>query len=243
MVRRTLIGFLLAIGAMSQMSSSIPGHASTAMPGDCPRDTIAFRGQMIDMVCHCAADATGAGPIWGTEIYADDSPICSAAVHQGVIDPSGGQLFLEVLPGQDSYEGTQANGIRSFPSGPRPGSYRIVRGSEGRGDIEACPYDATSLRGRDHFRCRCGPHDVQAGSVWGTDVYTDDSSICRAALHAGVIGEFGGQVTVWPQGAEQFFAGTHAHGVTSRDFGLWEWSFTFPVTGGPPPPAPPQPGG
>ena len=36
-----------------------------------------------------------------------------------------------------------------------------------------------------------------AGSVWGTDMYTDDSSVCAAAQHAGKVGPAGGEVTVF----------------------------------------------
>jgi len=34
------------------------------------------------------------------------------------------------------------------------------------------------------------------GQIWGTGIYTRDSSICRAAIHAGVIDDSGGIVEV-----------------------------------------------
>ena len=64
--------------------------------------------------------------IWGTDIYTDDSPICVAASHAGLITPDdGGVVLLEVLPGQDSYQGTTRYGITSDPYGPFLGSYRL----------------------------------------------------------------------------------------------------------------------
>jgi len=44
--------------------------------------------------------------------------------------------------------------------------------------------------------CECSPEATANGSVYGMDIYTSDSSICRAALHAGVIGKPGGPVSV-----------------------------------------------
>ena len=51
---------------------------------------------------------------------------------------------------------------------------------------EPCP--STLYRDRTELLCRCGKTEGDE-EVWGTDVYTDDSAICHAALHAGVIGE------------------------------------------------------
>ncbi len=66
------------------------------------------------------------------------------------------------------------------------------------------------------------------GPVWGTDVYTDDSSVCTAAVHAGRLTRAGGgsvRIQIGP--AKESFAGSHRHGVTSADYGAWEGSFVF----------------
>ena len=57
---------------------------------------------------------------------------------------------------------------------------------------------ATEFRGQNgaHFVYTC-PSYGTASSVWGTDVYTDDSSVCTAAVHAGRITlAGGGSVTI-----------------------------------------------
>lgn len=60
------------------------------------------------------------------------------------------------------------------------------------------------------------------GPLWGTDVYTGDSSIAVAAVHAGVLkpGESGiVKITVAPP--QSGYLGSTRHGVTSHDFGQY----------------------
>jgi hypothetical protein len=66
------------------------------------------------------------------------------------------------------------------------------------------------------------------GNVWGTDLYTIDSSLATAAVHAGVLkpGQ-SGVVRVKIQGPQQFFQGSTRHGVTSQGFGFFNSSFEF----------------
>jgi len=65
--------------------------------------------------------------VWGTDIYTDDSSVCTAAVHLGEITlEDGGSVTIEMAEGLDSYEGTERNGITtsSYPSWP--GSFVFV---------------------------------------------------------------------------------------------------------------------
>jgi hypothetical protein len=58
------------------------------------------------------------------------------------------------------------------------------------------------------------------GSVWGTDVYTGDSALGAAAVHAGAVkpGETAVvRVTVMPPPPQ--YHGSIRHGVTTHDFG------------------------
>jgi hypothetical protein len=58
------------------------------------------------------------------------------------------------------------------------------------------------------------------GSVWGTDVYTGDSALATAAVHAGAVsaGETAVvRVTVMPPLAQ--YQGSVRHGVSSHDYG------------------------
>jgi len=56
----------------------------------------------------------GAGAIWGTAVYTDDSNICSAAQHSGAItQANGGSFLLIVTAGQSIYPASTQNGITS----------------------------------------------------------------------------------------------------------------------------------
>jgi hypothetical protein len=60
----------------------------------------------------CPANCTTGG-IWGTNVYTDDSAVCAAAIHAGVIPASGGAFAVAIAEGQSSYEGSTQNGITS----------------------------------------------------------------------------------------------------------------------------------
>lgn len=91
--------------------------------------------------------------------------------------------------------------------------------------------NATPYRGDDGKRVAylCPP-DGELNGVWGTDVYTDDSSVCSAAVHAGLINQVeGGRVVIEIAEGEDSYEGSEANEVTSQDYGdPWEGSFTFP---------------
>jgi hypothetical protein len=65
--------------------------------------------------------------IWGTDVYTDDSSVCTAAVHAGAITVAdGGQVTIEMRAGQDAYQASERNGIESLRYGRWPGSFVIV---------------------------------------------------------------------------------------------------------------------
>jgi hypothetical protein len=110
------------------------------------------------------------------------------------------------------------------------------------GVIQAWQLTGSGLRSlseepNDVDRLVCPPGGVPA-SVWGTDVYTDDSSVCTAAVHVGIATfEEGGTVLVEHGPSQERFAGTDRNGVESEGWGAWGGSFVFigangrPVTG------------
>jgi hypothetical protein len=85
------------------------------------------------------------------------------------------------------------------------------------------------------------PANCSAGaSVWGTDVYTDDSNVCAAAAHAGAIDlARGGSFVVSILPGSTSYVGSARHGVTSRNWGSWRRSFAIvSASSGPAPTAP-----
>lgn len=73
------------------------------------------------------------------------------------------------------------------------------------------------------------PANGTPSSVWGTDIYTDDSSVCTAAVHAGKITlASGGTVVIRIRPGESSYANTTRNGITTLDWGVWSGSFIFP---------------
>jgi len=101
---------------------------------------------------------------------------------------------------------------------------------------DLCPRDAMGLRVGEALTCSCIPAAVMdAGSVSGSDVYTGDSRICRAALHAGTVSRAGGVVTLRVIGGVMRHPGSSRNGVRTADFAAWRQSFTFEEETGPGP--------
>ena len=102
--------------------------------------------------------------------------------------------------------------------------------TEGRRVVEAgWDAKATPFRGRNGERFTFAfPGHGMPGSVWGTGLYTDDSSIATAAVHEGLLNpEFGGVVTIEIRPGSSSYRGSHRNGVRSGDFGAWQGSFVF----------------
>ena len=67
-----------------------------------------------------------------------------------------------------------------------------------------------------------------SGSVWGTGIYTDDSVLACAAVHAGVVlpGETK-VVTVKILAGQSSYQGSVRNGVTTSSYGAWAGSYSF----------------
>jgi LCCL domain-containing protein/PAN domain-containing protein len=86
-------------------------------------------GQQFTYVC--PANGSPAS-VWGTDIYTDDSSICTAAVHAGLITfAAGGTVAIEIRPGQPSYTGSVRNGVSSSSYGSWGSSYVFVGSTAG----------------------------------------------------------------------------------------------------------------
>nr|AUN37568.1 hypothetical protein [uncultured bacterium] len=77
------------------------------------------------------------------------------------------------------------------------------------------------------------PFDGFRAPVWGTDIYTEGSSICAAAVHAGAITlENGGLVTIEILPGEPSYPGSARNGITSDTFTTPGFNASFRVIGG-----------
>jgi LCCL domain/Putative Ig domain len=90
--------------------------------------------------------------------------------------------------------------------------------------------DAQDLRGRngERFTYACPAFTYINPVVSGTDVYTDDSSICKAAVHSGVItAKPGGVVTIQIKPDAGSYTASTRNGIASKSYGAWKGSFVF----------------
>jgi len=181
-------------------------------------------GAVIRLVCEPNGRAA---TIRGTLVYTDDSSICTAAVHSGLIGMvGGGAVEITIQDRQVNYPGSSKNGITSGYYGAWNRGF-----SFGAVTVEKAEWSTTmtTRRGRnnDVFVLDCPANGV-AGSIWGTSVYTDDSSVCTAAVHDGLITRAsGGRVFVAVRPGRSSYTASTRNGVTSRSYGSWVGSFDF----------------
>jgi len=221
-------------------------HAQTYFGLAPTQNAGAFRaqaGQALSFVCP-ASDGSKA-KLYGTDTYTDDSAICAAAIHAGVLKPGrAGLVTLLIGSGEKSFKGSDRNGIASHDYGAWGYSYSFVQGGE-PGSISwktvwnGIPDDYT-----DPIVVNC-PREGDAGkAIWGTDVYTRDSTICVAAVHTGLIDAAkGGLITVRRAPAPKEYPGSQRYGVTSQRWGSSTDAFTVAAARAAAqlPPPPPQP--
>ncbi|MGV8039418.1 MAG: LCCL domain-containing protein [Thermoanaerobaculaceae bacterium] len=164
-----------------------------------------------------------------------DSSICAAARHAGMIRASGGKVTVYREGKCPALVGSIRNTIETRDWGaydltfafehPAPG----CTPSEQVTGVPACPASMVGQEGRrtaEPLECSCSQRQI-TGSVWGSDLYTFDSSVCAAARHAGAISSSGGEVLVFVAGTCASFKGTARNGVTSSDWGPYDRTFAF----------------
>jgi hypothetical protein len=99
-----------------------------------------LNGKRVEITCEPEFEL---GSVWGTDVYTDDTDVCTAAAHAGAITRvSGGVVVIEIRPGQDHYAGSKRNDIESGTFPEWSGSFVIVSGEpRGRRDRRPRPPD------------------------------------------------------------------------------------------------------
>lgn len=168
------------------------------------------------------------GGVWGDGVYTSDSILAAAAVHAGLLEAGeAGIVSVEIVPGLSSYEGAERNGVTSLAYGAWEVAYRLVGVEPVEGPVTLSdPGNLAAYRGQDGAIFSFEVTGATAGSVWGDGVYTDDSALAAAAVHAGVLqpGETG-RVDVEILPGQASYTGAESHGVISRDYGTWSGSY------------------
>ncbi len=190
--------------------------AASAQSGPCPANGSGLNGQLR---CSCSANAATA-PVWGTGVYTSDSDICTAARHAGAIGSGGGEVLVTSGGRQEHYSASTQNGISTSEWGAWDSSFTV---SPVVASVSTC---STMPSGVDVHDCTC-PAGPYTGTAWGSDPYTNDSNICVAAMHSGIIGDQGGSVRVLAVPGLDSYRGSEWNGVTTSDYGTWGASITF----------------
>ncbi len=182
----------------------------------------------------CSPGGT-AHSVWGSDIYTADSSICTAGVHSGLITyQQGGTVTIELRPGRTIYGCSERNGVTTSPYGSyqhsfvfkTPNTEAVVREAEDQTPVLwNTPASMVSFETGKTYKFKC-PSSGKESTVWGTDIYTLDSSICNAAVHAGKLAlESGGSVTIELRPGESSYKGSTRNGIKTNDYGQYGSSF------------------
>ena len=189
-------------------------------------------GQTLTLQCSPGGTAHS---VWGSDIYTADSSICTAGVHSGLISyERGGTVTIELRPGRPIYGCSERNGVTTSSYGSyqhsfvfkTPNTEAVVREAEEQTTVlwnTSAGMVAFEIGKTLKFKCPAGGRE---GSVWGTDIYTADSSICSAAVHAGKLKmESGGSVTIELRPGESAYKGSTRNGIKTNDYEKYGSSF------------------
>jgi hypothetical protein len=233
--------FVFVSGGATNTTQIVP---SNAIQGSWSTQADSYRGKTGQRYTFTfPGGGTLSSRLWGADLYTDDSSIATAAVHAGLITAqNGGIVTIEIRPGASSYQGTSRNGVTSQGYGPYSGSFVFVSGgSTAATTVVTTVTPVNGLQGNwatqaDSYRGKTGQRytftfpggGTISNRVWGTDLYTDDSSIAAAAVHAGMItAQNGGTVTIEIREGAPSYKGSSRNGVNSQNYGSWSGSFVF----------------
>src|SRR5829696_1193933 len=118
---------LLVPAFMPAMSGARPDAHAAADGSGWSANAVGFRGRNGEQFTYdCPAYGTVAA-IYGTDIYTDDSSVCTAAVHVGLISlAGGGTVTIEIRPDAGSYTASTRNRVTSNAYPAWQGAYVIV---------------------------------------------------------------------------------------------------------------------
>lgn len=221
----SLIMFMRVFAALAVVAlSSTAAFAQQAITCSTNAQSIAGdAGTQIAVTCPAGCTS---GSVWGTGTYSDDSYVCTAAIHAGALTSAGGVTTVQIAAGLSSYPASTQNGVTTSSWGSWGRSFVFVTGATAV--TSSCSQNAQSLTGGPGtaFRVTC-PSGCTTSSVWGTNPYSDDSGICTAAVHAGVIPAGGGTFNLTISPGLSGYPSSSANGVTTSTWGSWGRSFTL----------------
>jgi LCCL domain/Putative Ig domain len=174
--------------------------------------------------------ATGAGNVgvaYAYQIVATNAPTAYAAIGlpAGItISPTTG--LISGTPAATAAGTYQINLTATNALGATTARLTLVIGAAVA--TANAPANLVGYRGKNGQTFQFTLTGAAAGTVWGSDYYTDDSTLARAAVHAGVVavGETK-LVTVTLLGGQAGYAASTRNGVTTASWPAWPGSYAF----------------
>lgn len=221
-------------GAVASESPALPELEWNTTLKKFQFDSDKFIGQRFSAVCPPRSIRDKDDALYGTDVYPSNNPICVAALHAGQITTDGGQVTVQLNPGEESYAGSSRNGIDSLDLPGTPRSLVFVDATDTtNADAAQEPYiprlkwdtkftrtgfaHKRLLGQRFTFNCPAAPKGSKMRRISGTDSYAFNSTICVAALHAGKITQDGGLVHLQLDDGKDKLVGSIRNGVESKD--------------------------
>jgi len=172
-------------------------------------------------------------PIYGSFIYHPLSSVCKAANHAGSLNAKEkGYIIVEIISGKKIYNGSV--GADGNTSGTFSASQISFRTKKGTSPLKISCTDspnkepfANAPQGQKFvIMCpkNCGKEKVP---IYGSEIYTDTSSICVSAIHYGVLNDIGGEIEFTIDGPQTFFKATKSFGIISKQKDAYIRSFRF----------------
>uniref|UniRef100_A0A8C0IJE5 Cysteine rich secretory protein LCCL domain containing 2 n=1 Tax=Bubo bubo TaxID=30461 RepID=A0A8C0IJE5_BUBBB len=177
------------------------------------------------------------GKIFGTFYYESSSSICRAAIHYGILDNKGGLVDITRKGRTPVFVKSTRNGVESFRKSKPSNAFMVSKVTTQTLDCyttvaELCQFKKPATHcPRIYCPAHCKDEPSYWAPVFGTNVYADSSSICKTAVHAGVLpDESGGFVDVMPVEKKKTYVGSLKNGVQSERWDFFLCTFFLFLT-------------
>jgi len=169
--------------------------------------------------------------IYGTIVYSFDSSICVSGIHSGIMKIGQPKMILvSALPGMSFYQGTNQYGVQSTSIDKCDYSFNIQEAP----DVISVECETTgnlkefsgTLGTKYLVKCPSNCSKI-AHNVFGSNLYSGDSSICQSAIHAGAMNDRGGEVQFVIEAGQKLYFGLKAFGIDSKERDSYVKSIKF----------------
>uniref|UniRef100_A0A4W3H2S6 Cysteine-rich secretory protein LCCL domain containing 1b n=1 Tax=Callorhinchus milii TaxID=7868 RepID=A0A4W3H2S6_CALMI len=159
----------------------------------------------------------------GTLHYEMQSSVCRAGIHYGVLDNEGGWVDITRQGKKPFFIKNNRNGVQSIGKYKPANSFTISKVIVRSADCQTkanqmCTFTKpVSHCPRIYCPKNCLQENPHLARVIGTHIYSDRSSICRTAVHAGIIrNHLGGYIDIMPIDKKKYYSGSYQNGIFSE---------------------------